>query len=277
MEITDETRKSLVGGYTTKVPLVELYDYFKEPLAMIAVVHVLGAQKYPAYSWFNDPTEGNSTITDNIEAIGRHMGAHMSGHILDREGLPHIFHMCCRAGMMVSIRAKALSPLKLELQPAEGMDHRYYDLGMWLTPTELYELQNYEVDVEEVSNLDSAKTLLNIVYLRALAAINEYTKGPHRILSGGDIAPNIRLDVTEDHLHSTLTRLYTIIMLYAKFWWNEHKAQAYFSSKLPEQVTLMVERYLLDNLPEDNKLEANTDDLKDHLFDSTGVSSFIKE
>jgi hypothetical protein len=92
------------GAIKGKVPLSGLSAKYRSAYVAIALIHHFGAEKYGYYSWYNDPLNCNSSVSDNIDAIFRHMTAHRIGKTVDSEsGLPHIFHACCRAGMLITI------------------------------------------------------------------------------------------------------------------------------------------------------------------------------
>ena len=94
---------SRVGCFTGKVPLGSILTELHRPLSMIALRHHVGALKYGYYSWYNHPETSNATVIDNLDAILRHFSAHRMGKMVDPESrLPHIFHACCRAGMLVT-------------------------------------------------------------------------------------------------------------------------------------------------------------------------------
>ena len=93
---------SFTGAFKNKEPIGDKLRWFSSVLAMISLVHERGTMKYVSYSWMVDPTKSNSTMTDNLDAIERHLDAHSMGKLMDPEGLPHIFHLACRAGMLVT-------------------------------------------------------------------------------------------------------------------------------------------------------------------------------
>lgn len=140
----------VVGALEGKVPYTQILQEFKLPLAAIGLVHRRGARKYSAYSWLNDPEASNSTIWENIDAMLRHMTAHSIGMIQDPEGLPHIYHMCCRAGMLVTTYLREQVPAPMEWLPGKIEDITGEDegdspsFGCWITPEELLALAVYD-------------------------------------------------------------------------------------------------------------------------------------
>lgn len=99
-----------VGAYTHKEPMSALIHKFKIPFAMMALVHERGTMKYVSYSWIQSPKKSNSTVEANLDAIDRHLGAHSMGKLIDVEGLPHLFHLACRAGMLVTTFLRESEP-----------------------------------------------------------------------------------------------------------------------------------------------------------------------
>lgn len=96
--MTDITR---VGCFTNKIKLADKIKEWKRPLAIVALIHHIGACKYPYYSWYNHPSTSDATPEDNFNAILRHFTAHRIGKTIDSDSkLPHIFHAVCRAGML---------------------------------------------------------------------------------------------------------------------------------------------------------------------------------
>lgn len=68
-----------------------------------ACVHTKCTFKHPFHSWENIPEKSDSTIENNIDAIMRHYINYSENHIaLEKEsGLPHLFHIACRAHMLL--------------------------------------------------------------------------------------------------------------------------------------------------------------------------------
>lgn len=118
----------------------KIIDNYQEPLSMITLVHNRGTKKYEAYSWLNDPAASNSTVMENIDALVRHMSAHIMGKWLDTEGLPHIYHMCCRAGMLVTTYYRTANTQKIKQESIQDLVHLDSDFGHHITPEELLAL-----------------------------------------------------------------------------------------------------------------------------------------
>jgi hypothetical protein len=113
-----------IGG---KIHISSFISDYSVPLAMIALVHNRGARKYACYSWYSAPDTSNSTVEDNLDALFRHFGAHSMGQLRDIEGLPHIFHMCCRASMLISTAYKEVLQPHLDLadiMPESELTHQ---------------------------------------------------------------------------------------------------------------------------------------------------------
>ncbi len=136
----------MIGALEGKVPYTKILQEFSLPLAAIGLVHRRGARKYAAYSWLHDPEASNSTIWENIDAMLRHMTAHSIGMIQDPEGLPHIYHMCCRAGMLVTtyLREQVPDPMNWSVEDIETIDNEDDpSFGCWITPEEILALAVY--------------------------------------------------------------------------------------------------------------------------------------
>mgnify|MGYP003299590409 CR=1 FL=1 len=132
------------GALEGKIPFIKILQEFKNSIASIGLVHRRGARKYAAYSWLRDPDKSNSTVWENIDALLRHMTAHSIGLVKDPEGLPHIFHMCCRAGMLVTTYLRKQIPRPFDW-PEHALEDsaEYPNIGGWITPEELISLANY--------------------------------------------------------------------------------------------------------------------------------------
>lgn len=140
------------GAFKGKIPFTDLLQEFKAPLAIIGLVHRRGARKYAAYSWLRDPGASNSTIWENIDALVRHMTAHSMGYIRDPEGLPHIFHICCRAGMLVSTHLREQIPVPFRWTDTTHDSESNLDPWCWLTPEELLALSFYPQFKEQLDS-----------------------------------------------------------------------------------------------------------------------------
>ena len=137
-----------VGGYQHKEKLSQLLVDYRDAFYMIALVHEQGTYKYDCYSWLTNPMASNSTIIENIDALLRHLSAHSMGRIMDPEGLPHLFHMACRAGMLITTYWRSYRPLDKRYKPERNKEHISKDnttvsfarFGWQIQPEELYSL-----------------------------------------------------------------------------------------------------------------------------------------
>lgn len=192
----------ITGALEGKVPYTRILTEFKIPLAAIGLVHRRGARKYAAYSWLRDPSASNSTVWENIDAMLRHMTAHSIGLVRDPEGLPHIYHMCCRAGMLVStyLREQVPDPFRWPEKALEdNQDH--LDPGCWLTPEELVALANY---------------------YKYPTSLEKY-----RIDGKWDIS------FLQNHIYSMLS---TAALTYLKHQWTKKKQSLFSELSLPENI-----------------------------------------
>ena len=134
-------RDNLTAAYEGKPDLVRICRANRLFFTAISLVHKRGCRKYAAYSWLNVPVGRDSSLMDNINAISRHFGAHSMGRILDPEGLPHIFHMCCRAGMLVTTAYRQAIDYATVVHGTNtwaALDYSLLggDFGIFLTPQE---------------------------------------------------------------------------------------------------------------------------------------------
>lgn len=164
-----------IGAYTRKVPIHTLIGDFHKPLAMVALVHARGARKYKCYSWLNDPNASNSSVIENIDAMGRHLGSHTMGIPVDVEGLPHIFHLCCRAGMLVTTFYRQFNNNKEQLSdirsllPPQSIGHFITDEEILsLSKTDLYTLPTEFADL---------LTFIRAKLIEAIFTQSAYTEG----------------------------------------------------------------------------------------------------
>lgn len=143
------------GCIKGKIPLCDLTAKYRNAYVAIALIHHFGAEKYGYYSWYNDPANCNSTISDNLNAIFRHIVAHRVGKFIDSEShLPHVFHACCRAGMLITMYYRTqltntLTPIKPKKNEAAK-----FDVLTQLTTEEILVLTKDKV-VPEYEDLDS--------------------------------------------------------------------------------------------------------------------------
>lgn len=138
-----------IGAFKNKVPLIDVIRKYKTPLYCIALVHQLGEIKYPSYSWYNNPTKSDSTVENNINAMLRHFSAHRIGQTIDPESkLPHVLHLACRAGMMITTLYREMS--KEFRNPGEMHKPEYVaddNIGAYITGEEIYSLSKNIDDV----------------------------------------------------------------------------------------------------------------------------------
>ena len=143
------------GCIKGKIPLCDLTAKYRAAYTAIALIHHFGAEKYSYYSWYNDPANCNSTISDNLNAIFRHLMAHRIGKFVDPEShLPHVFHASCRAGMLITMYYRTqltntLTPIKPKKNEAAK-----FDVLTQLTTEEILVLTKDKV-VPEYEDLDS--------------------------------------------------------------------------------------------------------------------------
>lgn len=152
MEIEKKIPEGCIKG---KIPLCDLTAKYRAAYIAIALIHHFGALKYSYYSWYNDPANCNSTVSDNLNAIFRHLMAHRIGKIIDSEShLPHVFHACCRAGMLITMYYRTWLTGSLIPNKPKKNETAKFDVLTQLTTEEIWVLIKDKV-VPEYEDLDS--------------------------------------------------------------------------------------------------------------------------
>ena len=152
MEIEKKIPEGCIKG---KIPLCDLTAKYRAAYIAIALIHHFGALKYSYYSWYNDPANCNSTVSDNLNAIFRHMVAHRIGKIIDPEShLPHVFHACCRAGMLITMYYRTWLTGSLIPNKPKKNETAKFDVITQLTTEEIWVLIKDKA-VPEYEDLDS--------------------------------------------------------------------------------------------------------------------------
>lgn len=96
-------------SFNGKPSITEAWPLYKHHFRALAAVHELGRSKYSAFSWQNNPQASNSTIENNVDALMRHIALHKAGHVQDSEGFPHVYHIACRIGMLLTTWYRQMS------------------------------------------------------------------------------------------------------------------------------------------------------------------------
>lgn len=152
MKIEKEIPEGCIKG---KVPLCDLTAKYRTAYIAIALIHHFGALKYSYYSWYNDPANCNSTMSDNLNAIFRHMVVHKIGKFVDPEShLPHVFHACCRAGMLITMYYRTWLTNSLIPNKPKKNENAKFDVLTQITTEEILVLTKDKV-VPEYEDLDS--------------------------------------------------------------------------------------------------------------------------
>lgn len=152
MEIEKKIPEGCIKG---KIPLCDLTAKYRAAYIAIALIHHFGALKYSYYSWYNDPANCNSTVSDNLNAIFRHLMAHRIGKIIDPEShLPHVFHACCRAGMLITMYYRTWLTGSLIPNKPKKNETAKFDVLTQLTTEEIWVLIKDKA-VPEYEDLDS--------------------------------------------------------------------------------------------------------------------------
>lgn len=195
---------AITGGYTKKVNVSDTLETFKLPLQMTAFVHLLGTYKYAAFGWYNDPYASNSSLRDNLDALYRHLGAHSMGLVRDREGLPHVFHACCRASMLASIFYKEFSPIQFKLTGFNLLEADNW--AQFITHAELLSLTKY-LAFEEHGHPDTAQVMIALTQLTDYL-FNKDNKYPKDAFNLEEVTP--------------VDKFYGVLFSFVKEWWYHY-------------------------------------------------------
>lgn len=211
-----ELRDKITGGYAGKPQLLDVVRKYQLGLKMIAYIHYRGTKKYPAFGWYNEPLDCGGSISDDLNALVRHFGAHSSGFMCDPEGSPHIFHMCCRAGMTVSLFYQSVNRHTWHM---EGTTEGNYDAQQWAKF-----ITNEEILSLTKTPALKAHTLLELQsdILPAILNAESYIK-----LADYDTKNFFSYE------HPTpLDTLFKLVLTYAQIFWTVYGTQAFFPEEL---------------------------------------------
>lgn len=163
------------GAFKNKIKLAEIIKTYRFPLACIALIHRMGEVKYPSYSWFNNPEASDSTVDNNINAMLRHFSAHRMGFQIDPESkLPHLCHLACRAGMLITTFYRELNGMTYSDPMSRPAQYPNNPIGAYITGEEIFSLSKsikHEYGNAIVPYLNSL--LINDVLSRELVQITD--------------------------------------------------------------------------------------------------------
>lgn len=176
----NDAREGCIKG---KPPLSKLSAKYRLAYIAIALIHHFGALKYGYYNWYNDPANCNSTVSDNIDAIFRHLTAHRIGKYIDSEShLPHIYHACCRAGMLITVYYRQWGTNSLIPNVCKKNENANFDVLTQLTTEEILVLSKDSLVPEYTDINDLSDHIFEV-----LCSIDMFDRGH---------TPNIELDNT---------------------------------------------------------------------------------
>lgn len=166
------------GAFKNKIKLANIIKEYQFPLACIALIHRMGEIKYPSYSWFNDPEASDSTVENNINAMLRHFSAHRMGFAIDPESnMPHLCHLACRAGMLITTFYRGLNGVAHTDLMSKPSEYPNNPIGAYITGEEILSLSKvakHEKGTALVPRLNSL--LINTIFNEELIDIeNEFT------------------------------------------------------------------------------------------------------
>lgn len=225
-------QETITGGYTGKPNLLELFDKYDLGLKMIAYIHYRGTKKYPAFGWYNSPFTCGGTCYDDLNALMRHLGAHNSGFIRDPEGSPHIFHMCCRAGMLVTGFYRDQSNQLWEIE-SDG-DHTAVNWAKFITHEELLSL---------TKTANKSEVSLPILQSQLLAEI-------HQAYEFLQLVTYDRSRYFDYDYPTPLDKLFKTVIAFSMKFWKQHGSTSFFTPKILEEDREWLEMFDLE-IPED--------------------------
>ena len=79
-----------------------VYTLYKHLLRALGAVHEVGRVKYSEFGWMTDPKAPNASTLESVDALIRHTVSLRSRCVTDTEGFPHLYHIACRSGMLLS-------------------------------------------------------------------------------------------------------------------------------------------------------------------------------
>lgn len=132
----ENIKRKHCGSIEGKQKMSLAIEEFKHSLAVMALVTERGARKYSYYSWQNSPIKSDATPENNFDALIRHFISHTMGRWIDLEGLPHIFHMICRASFLITSfyrRDKNYYLDKIKLERNSNLKPSYCNFGHQIT------------------------------------------------------------------------------------------------------------------------------------------------
>lgn len=221
--MTNDT--TVIGALTGKVSMVDTIEEFCDPLKMIMLIHQRGAKKYPLYGWYNDPEHTDSTIKNNLNAMCRHFSAYSMGFPIDPEGLPHIFHLCCRAGMLITTAYRAWSNHHGELKDPTAAFNQFTE-----KPYQDIALPWYLITSEELVSLTKSRhttyndadlvAWFDLAYACSDTPLAKLTPLLADALFGAQLhLHQISLEGAQQNLFTTVTyldRLFELVMCFGK-------------------------------------------------------------
>lgn len=178
-------------------------------LCAVELGHLAGSVKYKPFSWYNCPEKSDSLPINNVNAMMRHLTSLETGRVYDMDsGLPHVVHLACRAGMLVSIVRK-LQHAGVVYVPQ--MSHTVPDspaFGGFLTGAEYLALYNADVYLANHSNIkiNSIDIAINVLHELLPQSGGSFLKD-HEFTNGGNFKDISNLVLCEELI------FYTAIML----------------------------------------------------------------
>lgn len=134
------------------IKLDEIMSKYKLGLASVELIHILGAEKYPLFSWYNTPETSDAIPVNCINAMYRHL-IRINLDLFARDAetkIYHFMHLACRCAMLIGVLYKLCARSTQPLFLAESDQPIQY--GSLLAPSE----------IEALGYFDASSTKLHV-------------------------------------------------------------------------------------------------------------------
>lgn len=197
-----------IGAFKGKIKLVDIIKDMELPMKAVSVILKTGELKYPSYSWYNNYTnpKADSTLECNLNAMLRHFTAHRMGFAVDPDSkMPHIFHLACRAALMITTYYLASTEnIRYRhnlIRPTSEYDYKE-SVGLYIPGEVLTSLGKTVTLMPENYTHNRLEVMINdLLYRAALGDIQEL-KDPFTQLTTPDIILRAVFMYVKDMCHS---------------------------------------------------------------------------
>lgn len=204
-----------VGAITGKRPMHEFIMKFQAALLAIALIHRRGARKYAPFAWCAATTKADSTVCNNIDAMIRHLSAHSMGFFQDIEGLPHIFHLGCRAAMLTTVYYRQhYETTWMDYPPIDNDTDPNYNPYIWITPEEVLSLSKLDfatykkyLNKEKEYKINELQTYLYSLLIKVASNMHQEFIDNGKPAANSDTAIFTDVVTIDDIFHTSLLLL----------------------------------------------------------------------